>query len=184
VKVDPQASAEAKVNAPDVDDLGLEEGIRLTTLFDPERGINYRMPTVEVVPFTSQEKKALSRPDSSREVEASELGNWFKQIYPPGIMKKTGYVKKVTGALTLAPAGKSNAVLKGSVTFFFDDRSSTTYKGGGRTCGVVWQGSFSLFGQGASERNVSEIGSSSPGYERNQHDGSDRVEAGVTKLFS
>jgi hypothetical protein len=130
VKVDPKASAEEKVNAPDVDDLGLEEGIRLTILFDPERGINYRMPTVEVVPFTPGEKKSLSRPDSSREVDASELGNWFKQIYPPGIMEKTGYVKKVTGALTLSPAGKSNAILKGSVTFFFDDRSSTTYKGG------------------------------------------------------
>ena len=38
VEVDPDASAEEKVNAPDVDDLGLEEGIRLTILFDPERG--------------------------------------------------------------------------------------------------------------------------------------------------
>jgi hypothetical protein len=129
VKVDPEASAEAKVNAPDVDDFGLEEGIRLTTLFDPERGINYRMPTVEVVPFTSEEKKVLSRSNAPKEVEASDLGNWFRQIYPPGIMEKTGYVKKVSGALTLTPAGKANAVLKGTVTFFFDDRSSTTYEG-------------------------------------------------------
>jgi hypothetical protein len=128
-KVHSRASAKEKINAPDIDDLGLEEGIRLTILFDPERGGNYKMPTVEVVPFLASEKKVLSRAKSGREFDASKLQGWLEQVFPPGIMNSTGKMKRVSGKLILSPAGRRNSILRGEVTFQYDDEAGTIYKG-------------------------------------------------------
>ncbi len=129
VDMDSHASSREKVNLPDVKDVGLEEGVRLTILFDPDRGINYRMPTVEVVPFLASEKKALAWSKSGRDVDASKLEGWLEQVFPPGIMNSTGKMKRVAGTLRLTPSGRDHSVLRGEVSFHYDDQNRTVYQG-------------------------------------------------------
>ena len=125
--------SEEEVHPPDIDDLGYKEGLRIFLSLESRLKGNYKMPTVEVVPLTKGEKKALAYSKKSKSVDAVDLKGWLEQIYPPAIMERTGYIKSISGMLTLTPAGsKGNrrfALLEGEVQFLFDDAKGTRYKG-------------------------------------------------------
>lgn len=122
-----------KVHPPDIDDMGYKEGVRIFLSLESRLMGHYKMPTVEVVPLTRKERKALEYPVKTKTVDAEELRSWLEQIYPPAIMERSGYVKALSGTLKLTPAGSKRdmryAILRGEVRFHFDDAKGTKYKG-------------------------------------------------------
>ncbi len=106
-------------------------GVRIFLTLKPKgrAPMNYKAPTVEAVTTTDAEKKALAVPEKPRDVDAADLRRWLEQIYPAAIMDSTGKPPALKGTLTLSPAGKRAAVLKGEIVFTMDDRAKTEYRG-------------------------------------------------------
>jgi hypothetical protein len=130
-----KASADLEKPAPPEKKLTLptaeKEGVRilLALKVSGRAPMNYKAPTVEAVTATAAEKKALEYPESAREVAAADLRRWLEQIYPAAIMDSSGKPPALKGTLTLSPAGKRAAILKGELVFTMDDRAATEYRG-------------------------------------------------------
>ena len=94
---------------------------------------SFLAPVVEVVSLDDRQRDVLSFPAESTMVDARNLKNWLEQFYPPAMMTRSGYVTKLTGSLTLQPAGLHNtnrqAVLQGDINLVMDDALSTHYVG-------------------------------------------------------
>ena len=108
-------------------------GARILLRLKHPFGNAYRAPVVETVANTAAEREALQYTGSVRQVAANSLERWFKQLYPPGMMERSGKVLAVSGKLTMAPAGQDAqycySILQGRVMFTFDDARRTRYEG-------------------------------------------------------
>ena len=86
-------------------------GMRVFVRLDDRRMPAYRLPVVEFVELASEDWTPLAWPERPRTVDASSLGKWLKQVYPPGVMERVDPVTKhpftitsVSGRLTLTRA--------------------------------------------------------------------------------
>lgn len=93
----------------------------------------YLAPVVETTALDDKQRAALAFPSKSTRVDATVLGDWLTQFYPPAMMTRSGYVKELAGTLTLQPAGlrdgQHQAVLQGDVQLLMDDVTNTRYTG-------------------------------------------------------
>lgn len=108
-------------------------GVRiLLSLEHPFAGA-YRVPVVENVATTMAEETSLRYPQEPKTVAAQSIRRWLEQIYPPGMMERSGRILDVSGDLSFGPAGSDEnaryAILQGTVQFTFDDARKTRYQG-------------------------------------------------------
>ena len=93
----------------------------------------YRVPVVETVGNTTTEERLLQYPRQEKTIHASGLKRWLEQIYPPGMMERSGRIVEISGDLKFRPAGSEQteqlAILQGTVYFTFDDALQTRYQG-------------------------------------------------------
>ena len=108
-------------------------GTRLLVSLEHPFAGSYRVPVVETVTNTAVEQASLRYPQQPRTVSATSIKRWLEQVYPPGMMERTGRVLDVSGDLSFRPAGSdekaSYAILQGTVHFTFDDARKTRYQG-------------------------------------------------------
>jgi len=94
---------------------------------------SFRAPVVEVVALNDKQRRVLYYPSETTMIDPGELKDWLEQFYPPAMMTRSGYVRELTGLLTLQPAGlqgaKRHAVLQGDVNLVMDDVTNTRYTG-------------------------------------------------------
>ena len=110
-----------------------KRGVRVMLSLDSPRMSSYKAPVVEVVEIAATEQTALAYPKKPRAIDASSLGRWLRQIYPPAIMIRSGQVTSVSGQLQLTAAGSNGehryATLTGDVRMTMDDGHGTTFSG-------------------------------------------------------
>ncbi len=121
-------------------DLEKGAGVRVFVRLLDDRMRAYRAPVVEVVPLTAAHWKPLAYPQKKRSVPAAKLKRWLSEVYPPGIMervdprtKKAYRISKVSGDLTLAPAGSDGdrdfATLRGRIRLTDEGPDEFSFEG-------------------------------------------------------
>ncbi len=125
----PKVQTSPKLNLPDLTGFG----VRLYLTFGSNRLNHYRTPTVEVVPMTGEQRKALSYSGQEHEINVADIQPWLEQMYPPAIMDGFGGFSKITGKLISSPAGQDKdyryCLIKGDVNFELDNRGQSGYAG-------------------------------------------------------
>ena len=108
-------------------------GVRIYVSLGENRLQHFRVPTVEAVSISSEERQALRYQGRSCQMDARVLQRWLAQMYPPAVMDGHGGMEKISGTLTYTPAGASKthrfASLRGTVQFELDNRTRITYQG-------------------------------------------------------
>lgn len=108
-------------------------GVRVLLSLEHPFSNSYRVPVIETVAVNVAEEKVLQYPQTSRRVSAHSLKRWLEQLYPPGMMERSGRILDVQGDLLLRPSGSDEqfryAILQGTVYFTFDDARQTRYEG-------------------------------------------------------
>ena len=108
-------------------------GVRVLLSLEHPFSNSYRVPVVEAVAANMAEEKVLQYPQTSRRVSAHSLKRWLEQLYPPGMMERSGRILDVQGDLLFRPSGSDEqsryAILQGTVYFTFDDARKTRYEG-------------------------------------------------------
>lgn len=108
-------------------------GVRILLSLEHPFSKSYRVPVIETVAANLAEEKVLQYPQTPRQVSAQSLKRWLEQLYPPGMMERSGRIIDVQGELLLKPAGEDRqdryAILQGTVYFTFDDARKTRYEG-------------------------------------------------------
>jgi hypothetical protein len=108
-------------------------GVRVLLSLEHPFSNSYRVPVVETVAANMAEEKVLQYPQTSRRVSAHSLKRWLEQLYPPGMMERSGRILDVQGDLLFRPSGSDEqsryAILQGTVYFTFDDARKTRYEG-------------------------------------------------------
>ncbi len=118
------------LHLPDVAD-----GVRIYLKVAAEAKLpgNYRVPIVEAVGVTVEERRVLDYPSGSRTLDASRLSRWLEQLYPPAIMERSGKITGVGGTLTLTPRDSDPsgrcATLTGEIDLTIDDGRRSRYRG-------------------------------------------------------
>ena len=121
----------AALKAPTVSQM--PAGVRILLSLEHPFSNSYRVPVIETVAVNAAEEKALQYPETTRRVPAQSLTRWLEQLYPPGMMERSGRILDVEGSLLFRPAGSDDqaryAILQGTVYFTFDDARKTRYEG-------------------------------------------------------
>jgi hypothetical protein len=129
-----------RTNPLKLPDLERSRGIRVFVRLMDDRMTAYQAPVVEVVSLDADDWQALAWPGEQRTVDASTLGQWLSQVYPPGVMERTDPVTKraygiesVSGELRLSPAGSDRdrryALLRGKVRLTDEGNDGFSYEG-------------------------------------------------------
>ena len=128
---------ERKVRLPDVrPNPSLQQmpgGLRILLSLKHPFSSAYRVPVVETVNNSPAEATVLQYPQQEKTISANALERWLEQIYPPGMMERSGRIVDISGDLKFRPAGAQEneqlAILQGTVYFTFDDDRQTRYQG-------------------------------------------------------
>jgi len=111
----------------------MPDGMRMVLSLKHPFSSAYRVPVVETVSNSPAEATVLQYPQHAKTIAASALGTWLEQIYPPGMMERSGRIVDISGDLRFRPAGAEEnerlAILHGTVYFTFDDARQTRYQG-------------------------------------------------------
>jgi hypothetical protein len=110
-----------------------EPGLRLYLTLGENRMQHFAVPVVEAVTYGDAEKGTLRYRSEAYTLEATALQRWFAPIYPPAVMDGHGGMERVSGTLSVTPAGSSTthryAIVKGTFRFQLDNTSRITYAG-------------------------------------------------------
>ncbi|MEO2023194.1 MAG: hypothetical protein ABGX05_15340, partial [Pirellulaceae bacterium] len=80
-------------------------GVRVLLSLEHPFSNSYRVPVIETVAVNVAEEKVLQYPQTSRRVSAHSLKRWLEQLYPPGMMERSGRILDVQGDLLFRPSG-------------------------------------------------------------------------------
>jgi hypothetical protein len=108
-------------------------GVRIILSLGENRLGHFRVPVVETVKISDDQRSALAYSANPRTIKAQVLQSWLAQIYPPAVMDGHGGMRSISGELTWTPAGRDQshrfATLRGSVRFELDNRERISYQG-------------------------------------------------------
>lgn len=118
-----KAKLEFPKDRPVVDRLPDGKGMRIFIRCRSE------LPIVEMV--ERKDWTIFAYPGEEREIDASELRDWFAHLYPPAIRTEdqSKPFKSVTGKLKLRPAGKDHAILGGEFRMTKGDDGESAFEG-------------------------------------------------------